>query len=361
MTSVFNLRSTAFSISRELSCDQRQLSISLLPLQLSTTQHHEVLVHLPCPCKFACCGGLFSRCARVYEEMSCFAEREFYKSKGVYIDCVHDETHYWLFCCLANVVTEANKAVKPTAELKKATASTFAAIAIGCSILGNPLVADAMDVQPMFSSTNVVAEKVVRQGLYNEYEVEISQEKDDARSTFKSASEFGRESRCFGTVCRSWNVRLTLPFGVLSLPFQARQSLRKVSNFRDDREIMTKECMQCLTRGLFVLLQGSTRRSLPFLLSDLSSSQWPNTFGTWKTMTLLTSSLPPRTFPNLNLQRRRVGLTKGMCFPAIGRASQGSKWILATPQKPNNRQPPSRIGPGKPESRWRSSSRMILS
>lgn len=99
------------------------------------------------------------------------------------------------------VVAEANKAVKPAAELKKAAASTFAAIAIGSSILGNPLVADAMDVQPMFSSTNVVAEKVVRQGLYNEYEVEISQEKDDARSTFKSAGEFqNRGSRCFGTI-----------------------------------------------------------------------------------------------------------------------------------------------------------------
>ena len=84
---------------------------------------------------------------------------------------------------------EANKAVKPASELKKAAASTFAAIAIGSSILGNPLVADAMDVPPLFSSTNVVAEKVTRQGLYNEYEVEINQETDDARSTFKSASK----------------------------------------------------------------------------------------------------------------------------------------------------------------------------
>mmetsp|Transcript_14543 Transcript_14543/g.27270 ORF Transcript_14543/g.27270 Transcript_14543/m.27270 type:complete len:105 (-) Transcript_14543:377-691(-) len=42
---------------------------------------------------------------------------------------------------------------------------------------------------PFFSSTNVVAEKVVRQGLYSDYEVEITQETDDARSTFKSATE----------------------------------------------------------------------------------------------------------------------------------------------------------------------------
>jgi hypothetical protein len=81
--------------------------------------------------------------------------------------------------------------VKPISDLKKVAASTFAAIAIGSSILGNPVGADAADVHtPLFSSTNVVAEKVTRQGLYGDYEVEINQETDDARSTFKSASEF---------------------------------------------------------------------------------------------------------------------------------------------------------------------------
>jgi hypothetical protein len=73
--------------------------------------------------------------------------------------------------------------------LKKVAAGTIAALTIGSSILGNPLVADAMDNQPFFSSTNIVAEKVVRQGLYSEYEVDITQETDDAKSTFKSACE----------------------------------------------------------------------------------------------------------------------------------------------------------------------------
>lgn len=54
----------------------------------------------------------------------------------------------------------------------------------------NPLVSNAIDNQPFtFSSTNVVAEKVVRQGLYQDYEVDIVQERDDARSTFKEAKE----------------------------------------------------------------------------------------------------------------------------------------------------------------------------
>lgn len=70
-------------------------------------------------------------------------------------------------------------------------ASTFAAVAIGSSVLANPLVADAVEMtQPFpFSSSNVIAEKVVRQGLYADYEVDINQEVDDARSTFKSAKE----------------------------------------------------------------------------------------------------------------------------------------------------------------------------
>jgi hypothetical protein len=80
--------------------------------------------------------------------------------------------------------------VNPISDLKKAAFSTVAAITIGSSILGNPLVVDAFDLHtPVFSSTNVVAEKVTRQGLYSDYEVEINQGIDDARSTFKSASE----------------------------------------------------------------------------------------------------------------------------------------------------------------------------
>ena len=98
-------------------------------------------------------------------------------------------------CCF-RLAKEAKKAVNPMVQFKQTAASTFAAVAIGSSILGNPLVANAVDMQPVFSSTNVVAEKVVRQGLYSDYEVEINQETDDARSTFKSAGEYGEVNRC---------------------------------------------------------------------------------------------------------------------------------------------------------------------
>lgn len=85
---------------------------------------------------------------------------------------------------------QTNKAVN--LDLKKAAGTAFAAFTIGSSVLSSPM-ANAFDAAPpqpfTFSSTNIVAEKVVRQGLYNDYEVDIVQERDDARSTFKGAAE----------------------------------------------------------------------------------------------------------------------------------------------------------------------------
>lgn len=87
-------------------------------------------------------------------------------------------------------IAETHKAsTKPSFDLKKAAGSAFAALTIGSTILNSPI-ANAVEVQPFtFSSTNIVAEKVIRQGLYQEYEVDIVQERDDARSTFKDAAE----------------------------------------------------------------------------------------------------------------------------------------------------------------------------
>mmetsp|Transcript_92368 Transcript_92368/g.265711 ORF Transcript_92368/g.265711 Transcript_92368/m.265711 type:complete len:162 (+) Transcript_92368:57-542(+) len=85
---------------------------------------------------------------------------------------------------------QAHKASnKQSLDLKKVAGNAFAAITIGSTILSSPI-ANAVESQPFtFSSSNIIAEKVVRQGLYNEYEVDIVQQRDDARSTFKDASE----------------------------------------------------------------------------------------------------------------------------------------------------------------------------
>lgn len=86
--------------------------------------------------------------------------------------------------------SETHKAnSKPAFDLKKAAGSAFAAFTIGSTILNSPI-ANAVETQPFaFSSSNIVAEKVIRQGLYQDYEVDLVQERDDARSTFKSAGE----------------------------------------------------------------------------------------------------------------------------------------------------------------------------
>lgn len=82
---------------------------------------------------------------------------------------------------------DANKAVRPVAELQKAAVGAFAAFTIASSVLTTtPPPAHAVVPFP----TQVLAEKVIREGVYGEYEIDLPEQKyDDARSTFKSAKE----------------------------------------------------------------------------------------------------------------------------------------------------------------------------
>jgi hypothetical protein len=74
-------------------------------------------------------------------------------------------------------------------ELQKVAVGAFAALTIASSAVTNVLPANAI-VSPAFSSSTMVAEKVTREGVYGEYSVDVQPQKyDDARSTFKSASE----------------------------------------------------------------------------------------------------------------------------------------------------------------------------
>lgn len=77
-------------------------------------------------------------------------------------------------------------------DVKKAAASAFTALTIASNLGAGVPTAEAVDVNAMyspFSSSTVVAEKVTREGLYKSYEVDITQEVDDARSTFKAKTE----------------------------------------------------------------------------------------------------------------------------------------------------------------------------
>lgn len=79
--------------------------------------------------------------------------------------------------------------------MQKAAAEAFAAFTIASSamLVVAPTASTAILPPPsdaMGSSTVVVAEKVIREGVYREYEIDTTPQKyDDARSTFKAASE----------------------------------------------------------------------------------------------------------------------------------------------------------------------------
>jgi hypothetical protein len=75
-------------------------------------------------------------------------------------------------------------------DFQKAAVGTFAALNIATSTVTNVLPANAYNVPPAFTSSTMVAEKVIREGVYGEYSVDVQPQKyDDARSTYKSATE----------------------------------------------------------------------------------------------------------------------------------------------------------------------------
>jgi len=78
------------------------------------------------------------------------------------------------------------------ADLKKTIGSTFVAATIAANVLLP--VADAAEFQfmaPNFgSSSNIVAATEVREGIYKDYEIDVTpQQLDNSESTFKSAKE----------------------------------------------------------------------------------------------------------------------------------------------------------------------------
>lgn len=78
---------------------------------------------------------------------------------------------------------------KKSFDLNQAVATAFTAATIASSAF-TPM-AQAVDYTslPNFGTSQILAEKVIREGLYRDYEVDIVQQYDDPRSTFKEAKE----------------------------------------------------------------------------------------------------------------------------------------------------------------------------
>ena len=92
----------------------------------------------------------------------------------------------------ALVPSNVPKTKRPAFDATRAATNTMAAASIASALVIGPM-ADAVDMAmdtPSFGSSSLVAERVTREGLYREYDVDLGdQEYDDARSTYKSAKE----------------------------------------------------------------------------------------------------------------------------------------------------------------------------
>mmetsp|Transcript_25965 Transcript_25965/g.45246 ORF Transcript_25965/g.45246 Transcript_25965/m.45246 type:complete len:175 (-) Transcript_25965:379-903(-) len=88
--------------------------------------------------------------------------------------------------------TNVPKATKPAFNVQKVAVNSLAAVSLASALVVGPM-ADAVDMMadtPSFGSSSLVAERVTREGLYKEYDVDLGdQDVDDARSTYKSAKE----------------------------------------------------------------------------------------------------------------------------------------------------------------------------
>jgi len=78
-------------------------------------------------------------------------------------------------------------------DFKNVVTTAFTAATIASNAF-TPIPAQATDSYtklpyPQFGTSTIISEKVVREGLYRDYEVDLVQQYDDPRSTFKEAKE----------------------------------------------------------------------------------------------------------------------------------------------------------------------------
>jgi len=94
-----------------------------------------------------------------------------------------------VFIC--NTTDNVPKATKPAFNIQKVAVNSMAAASLASALVVGPM-ADAIETfdAPSFGTSSLVAERVTREGLYREYEVDVGDQAfDDARSTYKSAKE----------------------------------------------------------------------------------------------------------------------------------------------------------------------------
>jgi hypothetical protein len=153
--------------------------------------------------------------------------------------------------------------------LQKAAVGAFAAITIATSTLSAPAAVDAF----VPSSSTMVAEKVIREGVYRDYEVDVQpQQFDDARSTFKPAKETKTNKGEGGGSAPALSSLLVDLFAKQSSPMLFTQE----NTLRFSLFSLSVRFVQLFIIGVTVMLI----RIFVNTLQVRSSSQWRNTFGT---------------------------------------------------------------------------------
>jgi hypothetical protein len=115
---------------------------------------------------------------------------------------------YPLLTYLALLADPCGKTVKPIQEAKKTAIGTFAAFTLASAVFFTPPADAALPPAAFFSSSTTVSEKVLREGVYFDYEVDVQPQKyDDARSTFKPASETKSNKGTFVGRYSTWLVQ----------------------------------------------------------------------------------------------------------------------------------------------------------
>jgi hypothetical protein len=109
---------------------------------------------------------------------------------------------------------------KPAFNSKRVAFNGMAVASLASALVVGPM-ADAVEMvaaPPSFGSSSLIAERVTREGLYREYDVDLGdQEFDDARSTYKSAKETKtKKGRCHETST------VIMPYAIPSSPSQPK-------------------------------------------------------------------------------------------------------------------------------------------
>ena len=98
-----------------------------------------------------------------------------------------------LFCGVSALApNKVHHAKKPAFDSKRVAFNGMAVASLASALVVGPMAdaAEMMAPTPSFESSSLIAERVTREGLYREYDVDLGdQQFDDARSTYKSAKE----------------------------------------------------------------------------------------------------------------------------------------------------------------------------